>query len=117
MADEIPNIADLQAENDSLKKRLAAMQAKQEQADADEAEIAKKTQHGLTWEQAIAVLKRQRDYDAAEKKRQQGEAAAKKKGDTAKRKTSPSPTPPPSTGSANVSEGRDNQTSNNQGTA
>jgi len=56
--------ADLAAENATLKARLAEFQAAKQQADADEILIAEKMAKGLRREQAAAVLKRQRDFDA-----------------------------------------------------
>jgi len=56
--------ADMAAENAALKAKLAEFQAVKKQADADEVVIAAKMAKGLRREQAAAVLKRQREYDA-----------------------------------------------------
>jgi hypothetical protein len=55
---------DLAAENATLKARIAEFQAAKKQADADEIVIAEKMAKGLRREQAAAVLKRQREFDA-----------------------------------------------------
>jgi hypothetical protein len=55
---------DLAAENAALKAKIAEFQAAQKQADADEILIAEKMAKGLRREQAAAVLKRQREFDA-----------------------------------------------------
>jgi hypothetical protein len=56
--------ADLAAENALLKAQVAEFQAARKQADADEILIAEKMTKGLRREQAAAVLKRQREFDA-----------------------------------------------------
>ena len=56
--------ADLAAENAALKAKIAEFQAAKKQADADEILIAAKMAKGLRREQAAAVLKRQREFDA-----------------------------------------------------
>jgi hypothetical protein len=56
--------SDLAAENAALKAKVAEFQAAKKQADADEILIADKMAKGLRREQAAAVLKRQRDFDA-----------------------------------------------------
>jgi predicted DNA-binding WGR domain protein len=56
--------ADLAAENATLKARIAQFEAAKKQADADEILIAEKMAKGLRREQAAAVLKRQREFDA-----------------------------------------------------
>jgi predicted DNA-binding WGR domain protein len=55
---------DLAAENATLKARIAQFEAARKQADADEILIAEKMARGLRREQAAAVLKRQREFDA-----------------------------------------------------
>jgi hypothetical protein len=60
--------ADLAAENAALKAKIAAFESAKQQADADEILIAQKMAKGLRREQATAVLKRQREFDAARKK-------------------------------------------------
>jgi hypothetical protein len=55
---------DLAAENATLKARIAEFEAAKKQADADEILIAEKMAKGLRREQAAAVLKRQREFDA-----------------------------------------------------
>jgi predicted DNA-binding WGR domain protein len=59
--------ADLAAENAVLKAQVAEFQAARKQADADEILIAEKMTKGLRREQAAAVLKRQREFDARKK--------------------------------------------------
>jgi hypothetical protein len=59
-----PSAADLAAENATLKARLAEFEAAKKQADADEILIAEKMTKGLRREQAVAVIKRQREFDA-----------------------------------------------------
>ena len=56
--------ADLAAENATLKAKIAEFQAAKQQADADEIIILEKMTKGLRREQAAAVLKRQREFDA-----------------------------------------------------
>jgi hypothetical protein len=56
--------AELAAENAALKAKIAEIQAAKKQADADEIIIAEKMAKGLRREQAAAVLKRQREFDA-----------------------------------------------------
>jgi hypothetical protein len=58
---------DLAAENATLKARLAEFEAAKKQADADEVLIIDKMAKGLRREQAIAVIKRQREFDARKK--------------------------------------------------
>jgi hypothetical protein len=55
---------DLAAENATLKAKIAEFQAAKQQADADEIIILEKMTKGLRREQAAAVLKRQREFDA-----------------------------------------------------
>lgn len=57
--------ADLAAENAELRRRLAEHDEAERQRSADEAVITEKMQRGLSREQASAVIKRQRDFDAA----------------------------------------------------
>jgi len=59
-----PSAADLAAENATLKARLAEFEAAKKQTDADEILIAQKMAKGLRREQAAAVIKRQREFDA-----------------------------------------------------
>jgi hypothetical protein len=56
--------SDLAAENAVLKAKIAEFNAAKQQADADEIIIAEKMTKGLRREQAAAVLKRQREFDA-----------------------------------------------------
>jgi hypothetical protein len=56
--------ADLAAENAALKAKIAEFDAARKQADADEIVIAGKMAKGLRREQAVAVIKRQREFDA-----------------------------------------------------
>ncbi len=56
--------ADLASENAALKSKIAEFQAAKKQADADEILVAEKMAKGLRREQAAAVLKRQREFDA-----------------------------------------------------
>ncbi len=55
---------ELQAENAELRRRLAAHEQAEAQREADEAVIGEKIRCGLTREQAIAVIRRQREFDA-----------------------------------------------------
>ena len=67
MPKEIPIPAtapDLAAENAVLKAKITEFQAAQKQADADEILINEKMSRGLRREQAAAVIKRQREFDA-----------------------------------------------------
>jgi predicted DNA-binding WGR domain protein len=59
--------ADLAAENAALKAKVAQFEAVKKQADADEILIAEKMSKGLRREQAAAVLRRQREFDARQK--------------------------------------------------
>ncbi|MGA2749121.1 MAG: hypothetical protein ABSG59_10120 [Verrucomicrobiota bacterium] len=59
-----PAAPELAAENAVLKARLAELEAAKKQNDADEEAIAAKMARGLRREQAIAVIQRQREYDA-----------------------------------------------------
>ena len=61
--------ADLAAENEALNVRIAQFEAVKKQADADEILIAEKMSKGLRREQAAAVLKRQREFDARQKEK------------------------------------------------
>jgi hypothetical protein len=56
--------ADLAAENAALKAKIAEFDAARKQADADEIVIAGKMAKGLRREQAVAVIRRQREFDA-----------------------------------------------------
>ena len=67
MSTETPSptsAAELAAENEALKVKVAEFQAARKQADANEILIAEKMARGLRREQAAAVLKRQREFDA-----------------------------------------------------
>jgi hypothetical protein len=55
---------DLAAENAALKAKIAEFDAARKQADADEIVIAGKMAKGLRREQAVAVIRRQREFDA-----------------------------------------------------
>jgi hypothetical protein len=57
-------LAAAQAENTALKARLAELESAKTRTDADEVLIAKKMAKGLRREQAAAVIKRQREFDA-----------------------------------------------------
>lgn len=59
-------IARLTAENAALARQVAAFHAAQAQAGADEIIIQQKMSRGLSRDQAVAVIKRQRQHDAAE---------------------------------------------------
>jgi hypothetical protein len=59
--------SDLAAENAALKARIAEFESARKQADADEILIAEKMTKGLRREQAQAVIKRQREFDARKK--------------------------------------------------
>lgn len=58
-------MARLQAENEEMRKRLAQIDADKEREEADEKIIKEKMDRGLTRPQAIAVIRRQREHDAA----------------------------------------------------
>lgn len=58
-------IAQLESENTLLKEQVAADRAADAARAAEEKEIAKKVGVGLTRDQAIAVIRRQREHDAA----------------------------------------------------
>ena len=64
----LQSAAALAAENADLKAKVAEFTAAKKQADADEILIAEKMAKGLRREQAAAVLKRQREFDAAKQK-------------------------------------------------
>jgi len=63
-----PSAADLAAENAALKAKIAQFEAVKQQSAADEIAIAQKMAKGLRREQAAAVLKRQREFDAGRAK-------------------------------------------------
>jgi hypothetical protein len=56
---------DLAAENAELRRQLAERDERDRQLAADEVVIAEKMLRGLSREQAIATIKRQREFDAA----------------------------------------------------
>ena len=59
-----PNVQqDLAAENAELRRRLAEYEARDQQA-VKEGVITEKMAHGLSRERAIAVIQRQRQFDA-----------------------------------------------------
>ena len=60
-------IAQLESENAQLKKELETFKSQQAQATADEVIIREKMNHGLTRDQAVSVIKRQRAHDEAKK--------------------------------------------------
>jgi hypothetical protein len=62
-------IARLTAENRRLNALITGFEADTAQRAADELLIAQKTALGLTRDQAIAVIKRQREHDEAEKRK------------------------------------------------
>jgi hypothetical protein len=72
-----PTIESLVAQNAALQSRLAAYEAREKQQLADETLISEKMRAGLRRNQAIAVIKRQRDYDALQKAKTAKTAAAK----------------------------------------
>ena len=59
----------LAAENAELRRQLVERDERDTQLAADEAVIAQKLLRGLSREQAIGVIKRQRAFDAAKAKR------------------------------------------------
>ena len=71
----------LTAELAAANEKIAGFTAAQEQASKDEVTIREKMVHGLTRDQAIAVIKRQRAHDEAEA------AAAKAKAEAAQKKS------------------------------
>jgi hypothetical protein len=84
-------IARLTAENARLNALIAGFEADTAQRAADELLIAQKTALGLTRDQAIAVIKRQREHDEAVK-RESGEALKRETDKTAAAKSrTPSP--------------------------
>jgi hypothetical protein len=62
----------LAAELAAAKKELETFKAQAAQASADEIIIREKMSHGLTRDQAVSVIHRQRAHDAAEKAQNQG---------------------------------------------
>ena len=64
--------AALAAENAALKSKIAEFTAARKQADADEILIVQKMSKGLRREQAAAVLKRQREFDARREEKAKG---------------------------------------------
>jgi hypothetical protein len=61
-----PTMEAITAENAALKSRLAVYEAREKQQLADETLISEKMRAGLRRNQAIAVIKRQRDFAASE---------------------------------------------------
>jgi hypothetical protein len=55
----------LEAENTALRRRIAEFEEAKRQHAADEERIAEKMKRGCTREQAIVVIQRQREFDAA----------------------------------------------------
>jgi len=65
---EDPNrLQELEAENVELRRRLEERAAADRQREADEVVIAEKMERGLSREQAIHVIARQREFDAGRK--------------------------------------------------
>jgi hypothetical protein len=63
-----PNrLQELEAENAELRRQLAERDERDRQAAADELVIAEKMVRGLSRSQAMWVIKRQREFDAANK--------------------------------------------------
>ena len=60
-----------------LQTKVAELEAAKQQASADEKLIAEKQARGLTREQAIAVIQRQRAFDAAQPKAPKVKPSAK----------------------------------------
>lgn len=58
----------LTAENADLRGRLEKYETAEAQRAADEKIITEKMAHGLSRQQAINVIRRQRDFDAAQEK-------------------------------------------------
>jgi len=67
----------LTAELAAANKTIESFKAQAAQASADEVIIREKMAHGLTREQAISVIKRQRSHDEAEKTQAEKLKAAK----------------------------------------
>lgn len=66
MADEKkPTVEDLLKQLAAANEKIAAFEAKESERAAEEKQIAEKVAAGLTRDQAIAVIKRQKDHDAA----------------------------------------------------
>lgn len=57
--------AELRAENEALQKRIAELEAAKAEKSEEEKEIAIKVGKGLTRDQAISVIRRQKEHDAA----------------------------------------------------
>ena len=74
---EASPVVDLAAENATLKARIAELEAQAKQNVADEKIIAEKMRHGLSREQALQVISRQRAYDT--KKAAEAKLADEKK--------------------------------------
>lgn len=60
-----PTVEELQGQLAAANKTIAALKAEKTQRDADEKIIVEKMSRGLSREQAISVIKRQREHDAA----------------------------------------------------
>ena len=60
-----PAVADLQAQLDAANKKIAGFEAQEATRAAEEKQIAIKTNAGLSRDQAIKVIQRQKDHDAA----------------------------------------------------
>ena len=73
----LATVASLTSELAASNKALETFKAQAAQASADEVIIREKMTHGLTRDQAVSVIHRQRAHDAAEKA--QADAAAKAK--------------------------------------
>ena len=71
-----PTIESLLAQNAALQSRLAVYEAREKQQLADETLISEKMRAGLRRNQAITVIKRQREYDASQKVKTAKAAAA-----------------------------------------
>lgn len=60
-----PTVEELQHQLAAAKAKIAAFEAKDAERASEEAAIAAKVQAGLTRDQAIAVIKRQKEHDKA----------------------------------------------------
>jgi hypothetical protein len=64
-AAKAPTVAELQAQLAAANAKIAVYEAKESERAAEEQQISAKVQAGLTRDQAIKVIQRQKDHDAA----------------------------------------------------
>ena len=78
MADKKPTYDELAAQLAEANDKIAKYEAANAQRATDEAAIAQKTALGLSRDQAIAVIQRQKDHDQAEAAKTKAAEATKK---------------------------------------